>query len=78
MHFENHVIVTRVGSLSSIIEKHQLGLVTDPNPKALGSAIEKFLNNEIPLKSDFNSIKNDLSWQTFYTHLLDKTDLHEL
>ena len=78
LHFENHVIVTRVGSLSSIIEKHQLGIVTDPNPKALGSAIEKFLNNEILLKSDFNSIKNDLSWQTFYTHLLDKTDLHEL
>ncbi len=78
LHFEKHVIVTRVGSLASIIEKHQLGIVTDPDSKALGTAIEKYLNNDIALKSDFNTIKDDLSWQTFLTHLLDKTNMHEI
>ncbi len=78
LHFEKHVIVTRVGSLAGIIEKHQLGVVIEPNSKAIGAAIESYLNNEIELKSDFDTIKDDLSWSTFYSHLLDKTNSHEL
>jgi len=66
LHFERPVIVTRVGSLAHLLEKHQLGLIADAEPEAIAVQLDNFLSKKEKLKSDFESIKDDLSWQTFY------------
>lgn len=66
LHFERPVIVTRVGSLAHMLEKHQLGLIADSDPVSIAAQLDNFLSKKEKLKSDFETIKDDLSWQTFY------------
>lgn len=70
LHFERPVIVTKVGSLAVLIERHQLGLVAESNPQSIADQIDAFLSNQEKLKSDFDSIKDELSWQSFYEAFL--------
>jgi len=74
LHFERPVVVTRVGSLAPLIEKHQLGLIAESSPESIAERLDDFLNSKEKLKSDFESIKDELSWQSFYESFMSKVD----
>lgn len=78
LHFERPVIVTRVGSLAEMIEKHSLGLIAEANPASIAEQLDKFLTNKVELKSDFDQIKDDLSWQGFYQSLIQQIEAYEI
>ena len=78
LHFERPVIVTRVGSLAPLMEENEIGLVAEPNPESLAKEIETFLSGKEELAYRFDKVKDQLSWQSFYTHLIDKIQSHEL
>ncbi len=77
LHFERPVIVTKVGSLSDMIEKHKLGLVSEANPAAIAEQLDSFLSSKSEIKSDFEHIKNDLSWHAFYLSLITQIEAYE-
>ena len=66
LHFDRPVIVTKVGSLSPMIEKHKIGLIAESNPSSIAEKLEDFLEGKEKLKSDFENIKDELSWQSFF------------
>jgi len=41
-HFEKPMIVTNVGSLPTLVPDHKVGLVCEPEPKAIASSIEEY------------------------------------
>lgn len=78
LHFERPVIVTKVGSLSTMLEDHGIGLVAEPNPASIAEQLTAFLTKKKTMTPDFNVIKEDLSWQSFYTDLITETQANEL
>lgn len=78
LHFEKPVIVTRVGSLAPMIEKHNLGLIAEANPASIAEQLDNFLAKKLELKSNFTQIKDDLSWQGFYESLIQQIEAYEI
>jgi len=78
LHFERPVIVTRVGSLAAMIEKHSLGLISEANPASIAEHLDHFLTKKADLKSDFEEIKDDLSWQGFYQSFIQQIEAYEI
>lgn len=66
IHFEKPVIVTEVGSLSEIINKHEIGMICNTNPDDIADKIDLFLKNPNLLNGDFGEIRSELSWQSFF------------
>ncbi len=66
LHFNRNVIVTRVGSLTELLERHQIGLVAESNPYSLAEKIDALLDGNAEVHENFNPIKQELSWQSFF------------
>ena len=71
LHFDRPVIVTKVGSLSPMIEKHKIGLIAESNTSSIAEKLEDFLEGKEKLKSDFENIKDELSWQSFFESFME-------
>ena len=70
LHFERPVIATTVGNLSTDLETHKLGLVSSPDSVALNANLKDFIDGNTVLSSNYTSIKEKLSWGTFYKAFL--------
>lgn len=66
IHFNKHVIVTKVGGLAQLIIDHNIGLVAESNPEAIAEKIQAYLNKQVNLSTNFDSIIAHLSWQSFF------------
>ena len=75
LHFERPVIVTKVGSLGQMIEKFKLGLVSEPDPDQLADNLSAFLEKRFEASNQYDKIKAELSWQSFYDTLIQNIDL---
>ena len=75
IHFGKPVIVTNVGSLNSLLEKHRIGLTSAPDPESLAASIDTFLNNDNQFNDDFSKIREELSWQSFFDKFIQELDL---
>jgi len=78
LHFERPVIMTDIGELSDLIEQYNLGLVSENNSAAFALKLDAFLNEQLEFSKDYSLIKEELSWQTFYTDFLQSIDNNEL
>jgi len=72
IHFEVPIIVTRVGGLNEIIESAGIGMTSDPNPESLARCLETYLNDNPFKNPDFKSVKDKLSWQSFYNTFMNE------
>ena len=70
LHFERPVIATTAGNLSTDLQTYKLGLVSSPESSALNANLKDFIDNNTTLSKDYSSIKQKLSWQTFYKSFL--------
>ncbi len=70
LHFRRPVIVTRVGGLAALIERHNIGLIAEPEASSIANHLDAFLTGSVKLNNDFEEIKDDLSWQSFYDEFL--------
>ncbi len=77
LHFNRPCIVTNVGSLSNLLEKHGLGLICEPTPENMAQKLTEFLDDQHQFSEDYEIIKQELSWQAFYDQLTDKLEIHE-
>lgn len=77
LHFNRPSIVTNVGSLAALLSNHNLGLIAEPDPDNLASALKKFLEGNHKFNNNFDPIKQELSWQSFYHALMDKLEDNE-
>ena len=78
LHFERPVIATTAGNLSTDLKKYGLGLVSSPESPALNSNLKNFIDNKSVLSTDYTSIKEKLSWQTFYRSFLEAIKVEEI
>jgi len=76
IHFEKPVIVTKVGGLTQLIQKYQIGLIAESSPKSIALNIDNFLDQKIVLHPDFNNIRQVLSWQTFYENFTEQLKIN--
>jgi len=70
IHFEKPVIVTKVGGLTQLIQKYQIGLIAESDPDSIAKNIDDYLDNKITLNPDFDNIRKVLSWQTFFDNFM--------
>ncbi|NNE25587.1 MAG: glycosyltransferase [Saprospiraceae bacterium] len=75
IHFGKPVIVTNVGSLNSLLKKHQIGLVSEPDKESLAQSLNSYLNNETQFNNDFSEIRQELSWQSFFDNFIKELDI---
>ena len=66
LHFNKNIIVTDVGSLSQLIEKHNIGYIAETNPESIAEQINNYFDKPNLLNHDFSDIKQELSWQGFF------------
>ena len=62
--FKNYIISTDVGGARDIIEESWGEIINQEDYIALASALQKFIDNDAPLKTKFNELKEtDFSWE---------------
>lgn len=75
LHFNKNIVVTNVGSLSTLIQKHNIGYIADATPESLAEQLDKYYNNPDALTKDFANIKSDLSWQSFFNTFKEEIEI---
>ena len=77
IHFEKQLIVTKVGSLNELIHKHNIGLTAESDPHDLAKKIDDVLENGLNQNPDFESVRKELSWQSFFNKFIEELNQHE-
>ena len=81
LHFNKNIIVTDVGSLSKLIQKHNIGYIAETDPRSIAEQINAYFDKPDLLNHNFSDIKQELSWQgffdTFTSELLLKQSIEE-
>ncbi len=75
IHFEKNIVVTNVGALSEIINKHKIGIVCDSTPDDIANKINLYFQGSAKLNKDFSIIKQELSWQSFFDTFVSELNL---
>jgi glycosyltransferase involved in cell wall biosynthesis len=71
-HFEKPMIVTRVGALPDYVPDGKAGLVTDPDPEAIASSLERYFElGEAYFLPQLREEKKKYSWSTLYETILE-------
>jgi glycosyltransferase involved in cell wall biosynthesis len=74
-HFEKPMIVSNVGSLPALVPHNKVGLVTEPNPSAIASAILRFFElGEKYFITHLRSEKEKYSWTGMTSAILKLAD----
>lgn len=77
IHFEKPVIVTSVGSLSDIINKHKIGRIAQSDPADIARQIDSFLEQGPIPSNNFEQIRDELSWQSFFDNFISELTVYE-
>jgi len=75
LHFNKNIVVTNVGSLSELINRHNIGFVAESTPESIAEKINSYFDNPDKLSNDFSNIKEELSWQSFFNTFISELDL---
>jgi len=71
-HFEKPMIVTNVGGLPDYVTNDVTGIVTEPQPEKIATAINRYLGfGEAHYKSQIRNEKKRFSWTVFVSSLLE-------
>ncbi|KIC93858.1 glycosyltransferase [Flavihumibacter solisilvae] len=71
-HFEKPMIVTNVGGLPDYVTNDVTGIVTEPQPEKIATAINRYLGfGEAHYKSQIRNEKKRFSWTAFVSSLLE-------
>ena len=68
-HFQRPMLVTRVGGLPEIVPDGKVGYVVDPDPKAIASALIRFVSEHPDFTSGLAAEREKYSWATFTSNL---------
>lgn len=68
IHFEKPIIATDVGDFGNMIKDKQIGLIASPDPESIAENIDRFLDGQNFELDQFDSVKQSLSWQSFFNN----------
>lgn len=70
-HFEKPMVVTNVGGLPDYVDNEITGLIAEPTPASIASAIDRFFEfGEDRFSTQIREKKKELSWPSFINQLI--------
>lgn len=70
-HFEKPMVVTNVGGLPDYVDNEITGLIAEPTPASIASAIDRFFEfGEDRFSAQIREKKKELSWPSFISQLI--------
>jgi glycosyltransferase involved in cell wall biosynthesis len=70
-HFEKPMVVTNVGGLPDYVDNEITGLIAEPTPASIASAIDRFFEfGDDRFSAQIREKKKELSWPSFISQLI--------